>query len=299
MDYGLCLPIRRDCSIEFNIELAIKAEDLGFDSVWVSDHVVMPDKAAGSFSTVFYDPFILLTAIASRTNTIKLGTSVIILPYRNPVVVAKMAATLDVLSEGRLIMGVAPGWLKEEFQCLNAEFKNRGELTDEYIKAVRELWANDSPEFKGKYINFSDISFFPKPYQKRVPEIWVGGSSNRAKRRALELASGWQPTWISPEEYSESINELKQKGIEMGVDMDRFSFSVRNRIRIESPGIEPDTGNDPSYMFRGTIEDICRQVEKFGDYGAKSVVFDPEAESDQETISLIETISEKIINKAG
>ena len=94
MKFGLCLPIRRDCSIEFNIELAKRAEQLGFDSVWVSDHVVIPDKSAGSFSTVFYDPFILLAAIASSTESIKLGTSVIILPYRNPVVVAKMTATL-------------------------------------------------------------------------------------------------------------------------------------------------------------------------------------------------------------
>ena len=125
MKYGICLPIRRDCSIEFNINMAKRAEELGFDSVWVSDHVVIPNKAIGSFSKVFYDPFILLAAIASVTKSIRIGTSVIILPYRNPVVVAKMAATLDVLSEGRLIMGIAPGWLKEEFETLNADFKNR------------------------------------------------------------------------------------------------------------------------------------------------------------------------------
>ncbi len=298
MKYGLCLPIRRDCSIEFNIELAVRAESLGFDSVWVSDHVVMPNKAAGSFSTIFYDPFILLAAIASVTDTIKLGTSVIILPYRNPVVVAKMAATLDVLSGGRLIMGVAPGWLKEEFDSLNAEFENRGELTDEYIKAIRELWVNDNPEFSGKYINYSDISFYPKPFENRVPEIWVGGSSKRAMRRALELAAGWQPTWISPEDYSESISELKQNGLEKGINLDSFSFSVRNRVRIEAHDSSVDTHNDPSYMFKGTIENIRSEVNKFAENGAKYVVFDPEAESDSETFSLIETISEEIINKA-
>ena len=251
MKFGLCLPIRRDCSIEFNIELAIKAEALGFDSVWVSDHVVIPDKAAGSFSKVFYDPFILLAAIASSTESIKLGTSVIILPYRNPVVVAKMTATLDMLSHGRLIVGVAPGWLKEEFDCLNADFKNRGEITNEYINVIRELWGNDSPEYKGKYVKFSGISFYPKPYENRMPEILVGGSSKPARRRAVELASGWQPTWLSPEEYTEAVTELKKTAEEKNVNLDDFRFSVRNRIRLEEHGSNYDSGSDPSYMFRG------------------------------------------------
>jgi len=296
MKYGLCLPIRRDCSIEFNINLAKNAEELGFDSVWVSDHVVIPNKSIGSFSKVFYDPFILLAAIASVTKNIKLGTSVIILPYRNPVVVAKMIATLDALSRGRLVMGIAPGWLKEEFETLNADFSNRGKITDEYIKSIIELWTKDKPEFKGKYVNFSDISFYPKPYNKRTPEIWVGGSSKRARRRALELASGWQPTWISPDDYSKNISEIKGSADESGIDLNSFSFSVRNRIRIETPGSRVDTTNDPSYLFRGTIDEIKSEVDKFEECGAECVVFDPETETDSEILKLIEIISEKIIN---
>ena len=296
MNFGLCLPIRRDCSIEFNINLAKKAEELGFDSVWVSDHVVVPNKTIGSFSKVFYDPFVLLAAIASDTESIKLGTSVIILPYRNPVVVAKMVATIDMLSEGRFILGIAPGWLKEEFESLNADFDNRGEITDEYIKSIVELWANDNPEFNGKYVNFSDISFYPKPYNKRIPEIWVGGSSKRARKRALELATGWQPTWISPEDYSKNKEEFQKSAGEIGVDLSNFSFSVRNRIRIETPGNTADTTNDPSYMFRGTMDQIKIEVEKFAECGAEYVVFDPEAESDSDTYKLLEIISENLIN---
>ncbi len=299
MKYGICLPIRRDCSIEFNIELAVKAEALGFDSVWVSDHVVIPDKTAGSFSTVFYDPFILLSAIAASTGSVKLGTSVIILPYRNPVVVAKMAATLDVLSGGRFVMGVAPGWLKEEFESLNADFNSRGEITDEYIEVIRELWGNDSPRFSGKYVNFSDISFYPKPFNNRMPEILVGGNSKPAKRRAVELASGWQPTWVNPEEYSEAVAEMKKTAEEINLDLSNFMFSVRNRIRLEEPGINYDSGSDPSYMFRGTIEDIKNEVDKFSESGAQYIVFDPEAESDEDTLKLIETVSEEIINSSG
>jgi len=296
MRFGICLPIRRDCSIEFNLELARKAEILGFDSVWVSDHVVIPNKSAGSFSTIFYDPFILLSAIASTTEILNLGTSVIILPYRNPVVVAKMAATLDVLSRGRLIMGVAPGWLKEEFVCLNADFNNRGDTTNEYIKVIRELWGNDNPEYRGNNINFSDISFYPKPYENRTPDIWAGGNSARAKKRALELGSGWQPTWIGPEEYSRCVTELKETADKRGIDLSSFTFSVRNRIRIETPGINAEKKNDPSYMFQGSLDEIKAEVNKFEENGAEYVVFDPEAESDSETFGLIEAISDIIIN---
>lgn len=295
MRYGLCLPIRRDCSLEFNIELAVKAEELGYDSVWVSDHVIMPNKMAGSFSTIFYDPFILLSAIAQVTKTIKLGTSVIIMPYRNPVVTAKMAATLDVLSGGRLVMGVAPGWLKEEFETLDSDFENRGEVTNEYIDVLRELWSNNSPDFKGKYINFSDISFYPKPHKNRLPEIWVGGSSNPAKRRAVERADGWQPTWITPDDYKKSLIEIRESAEEKGIDISKMTFSVRNRVRLEEPGQQYETGSDPSYMFRGTVEDVKAEVLKFEDSGVNHIVFDPEAESDSETIDLIEKLSRSLI----
>ena len=122
MKFGICLPIRLSITAHDNIEIAKCAELLGFDSIWASDHVVMPEKHLGSFSEVFYDPFMLLSYIAAETSTIKLGTSVIILPYRNPVVVAKMIATLDQLSEGRVMFGIGPGWMREEYSALSVPF---------------------------------------------------------------------------------------------------------------------------------------------------------------------------------
>jgi len=119
-----------------NINIAKRAEELGFDSVWVSDHVVMPEKHTGMFSEVFYDPLMLLSCIAAETSKIKIGTSVIILPYRNPVVVAKMIATLDVFSEGRVIFGVGPGWMREEYDALSVPYERRGARTNEYIRAI-------------------------------------------------------------------------------------------------------------------------------------------------------------------
>ena len=163
----------------------------------------MPDRMKGNFSSVFYDPFVLLTAISERTSKIGLGTSVIVLPYRNPVVVAKMLSTLDVLSEGRVIFGVATGWLKEEFDALNVDFKNRGKITDEYIQAITELWQSETPVYNGDFVSFSEIDFYPKPHNNRIPEIWVGGGSKFAVSRALKYGSGWQPTWVSPADFLE------------------------------------------------------------------------------------------------
>ena len=294
MKFGLCLPIRRDCSLEFNIDLAVMAEQLGFDSVWVSDHVIMPGRIKGTFSSIFYDPFVLMTAISAKTSRIKLGTSVIVLPYRHPVVVAKMISTLDVLSEGRVIFGVAPGWLKEEFDVLNADFKNRGKVTDEYMQAISELWRNENPVYKGEFANFSDIDFFPKPHNGRIPEIWVGGGSKYAVNRALKYGNGWQPTWVSPDDFLELKKYLDSKAKEMGVGLDNFVLSVRNRIRFEEAASDEESN---IYMFSGTVEEILSQVYDFRKAGVEYIIFDPETSSDTETVDMIGVLSEGIIKK--
>ena len=294
MKFGLCLPIRRDCTLEFNINLAIRAEKLGFDSVWASDHVIMPNSMKKNFSSIFYDPFVLLTAIASKTREIKIGTSVIVLPYRNPIVVAKMISTLDVLSQGRVIFGVASGWLKEEFDVLNVDLKKRGKITNEYLQAILELWQSDSPNFSGDFVNFSDIDFFPKPYNDRLPEVWIGGSSKYAVDRALRLASGWQPTWVSPNDFSELKESLVSNAGDMEVDLRDFTLCVRNRIKITN---DKDVEGNPVYMFSGNIDDILMEVEAFRTVGVDYIVFDPETDSDSETFDMIGELSESIIKK--
>lgn len=300
MKFGLCLPIRRDTSVEFNIELAKEAEALGFDSIWVSDHVVVPDGQVGRFSSVFYDPFVLLTAIASETESLKLGTSLIIVPYRNPIVVAKMISTLDVLSEGRVVFGVGPGWLIEEFEALGVNYKDRGKITNEYLKAIIELWEKDDPLFEGEYVNFSEIKFFPKPFKNRIPEIWVGGNSSKAISRAVELGSGWQPTWINPVNMTKAIENLKKVAEESNKDISRFTYSVRNRIKISKERNENSSkivDNEPSFLFKGTMDQILKDIEAFGQGGVDYVVFDPEAESDSEAFEMIHQISEFIVSK--
>jgi probable F420-dependent oxidoreductase len=296
MKFGICLPIRTDHSIEFNIELAKKAEKLGFDSVWASDHIVIPKKIKGTFSSVFYDPFVLLSAISSVTETIIIGTSVIVVPYRNPVVVAKMLSTLDNLSKGRVVFGVASGWLQEEFDVLDADFKNRGKVTDEYLGAILNLWSEEDPSFNGECVNFSEIDFYPKPYNSRIPDIWVGGSSTYAIRRSLKYGSGWQPTWVSPEKMKTSLESFINTADELERSLDGFTFSVRNRIKIGNQKELDETGNAPSYMFPNNLDEIKKDIEAYISLGVDHILFDPATVEEEETFELINTISSKVLD---
>lgn len=298
MKFGICLPIRIDTDAETNVKIARTAEELGFDSVWASDHVIMPENRVGMFSEYFYDPFILLSYIAAETTSIGIGTSVIILPYRNPVVVAKMIATLDVISGGRFIFGVGPGWMKEEFDTLGVSHKARGRMTDEYLKAIKALWESESPAFWGEFVNFSEIKFYPKPLQKPHPPIWVAGASVRAIRRAVRFGDGWHPTWVTPEDVERGIAELRAVAAEEGRDLGGFVYTVRNRIRIIRDGRDKAAGggrNEPSFSLRGSISEIADYVSKYQKLGVSYIVFDPDVRNTDEIFYVMEKLADEVI----
>ncbi len=299
MKFGICLPIRLSLEAKDNVEIARTAENLGFDSIWVSDHVVMPKRHLGSFSEVFYDPFMLLSYIASETSTISLGTSVIILPYRNPVVVAKMIATLDMLSEGRVIFGVGPGWMKEEYEALSVPFDKRGSRTNEYISAIKELWTSDDPKFEGEFCSFSNIQFYPKPYTKPHPPIFIAGSSDFAIKRAVEYGDGWQPTWVSPNDVKDGISKLEQFAYQKGKHLSNFTYSVRNRLDIIGGDFNIDNestdGDDPPYLLRGSVDEIISIIRLYDEIGVSHIVLDPVSENLDGIFKTIEVVSKEII----
>ncbi len=175
--------------------VARAAEDAGFESVWTGEHIVLPDPHASPSpsppETPFLDSGIALTFIAAHTKRIRLGTGIIILPQRNPLVLAKEMASLDVLSQGRLILGVASGYLHQEFAALGIPFNGRGPRTDEYIDAMRAIWTMRKPSFEGRYVRFSGVDAQPRPLQKPTPPFVIGGQSAPAYRRALERGNGW------------------------------------------------------------------------------------------------------------
>src|SRR5919199_3201946 len=188
MRFGLSLPhFQRVASPEAIQRVAQRAEQLGYDGIWVSDHIVIPVSAAERFGSMFYEPLTALGFVAACTSRVRLGTTVIILPYRNPLVTAKVLSTLDVLSGGRITAGMAVGWTEDEFKALGVPFQERGALSDEYIAAFKALWTQDKPAFQGRHVRFDNIAFEPKPVQKPHIPIWVGGNSKRAIRRAVAL----------------------------------------------------------------------------------------------------------------
>ncbi len=300
MKFGICLPIRLDADVHANVGIARAAEDLGFDSVWASDHIVIPSRRSGMFTEYFHDPFMLLTFIASGTSKILIGTSIIILPYRNPVVVAKMAATLDILSGGRLIFGAGPGWMREEFEALGVPYGARGRMTDEYIRIIRTLWEMNDPEFKGEFFSFSGIKFEPKPVQKPGPPVWIGGSSGRALERAALLGDGWQPTWASPMDVGEGIKKIKSIAEKEGRDPGKLTYSVRNRVKVIKHGAgagDSSVGksNEPAFSMRGTADGIADYIDGYKRLGVSHIAFDPDAGDMGEVYEIMEILSKEIL----
>jgi len=301
MRFGICLPIRLDASAHANVEIAKTAEELGFDSVWASDHVVIPAKRSGMFTEYFYDPFILLAFIASETSRILIGTSVIILPYRNPLVTAKMAATLDVLSNGRLVFGVGPGWMREEFEALGVPYDSRGRMTDEYIRIIKALWENENPCFSGEFSSFSDVRFKPEPVQKPSPPVWIAGSSEKAQRRAALYGDGWQPTAVRPDDVALGMARIKSIALEAGRDPGGITYSVRSRVKITSGDADTNVkpGDAAVFTMRGTPGEIADYLYEYERLGVSHIVFDPDAGDPQEIFSTMEILSEKVMPLFG
>jgi probable F420-dependent oxidoreductase len=192
------------------IATAVKAEALGFDAVFVNDHIVVDNAPRSAPWTNTFDPFVALSFIAGNTTRIDLGISVLIVPYRNPIATAKMLATLDRMSNGRLIVGIGVGWNEAEFQALGVPFHERGARTTEYLRIWQACWAPGEVSFQGRFFAFSDMHVSPKPSRQPHPPIWVGGLSDAALRRAALFGEVWQPTPMPVAELVERQTFLRQ-----------------------------------------------------------------------------------------
>lgn len=206
MEYGVALPhfgpqARDARAVERIRNVARAADHLGYDIVWASEHMIFPRtvKTPYPYGTSFpydvddpvLDPVSTLTWVAGMTKHVRLGTAVLVLPYHHPIALAKSLASLDVLSSGRLLLGVAGGWLREEFELLGIPFRERGARTDEAIDLLRHLWTAETVAFDGRFHQLRDAAFFPKPIQKPHPPVWIGGDSEAVLRRVAERGDGW------------------------------------------------------------------------------------------------------------
>ena len=219
-----------------------------------------------------------LAFLAGQTSFIRLVTSVMVVPHRSPVVTAKMLSTLDVLSRGRVTVGVGTGWLEEEFQALETQpFAERGAVTDEYIQVFKELWTSDSPRFDGKYCRFSNIDFLPKPIQKPHPPIWVGGEGRRAIRRAAQLGDGWQPLGNNNRFPTATVEDLTVGIKRLDVELERAGRPVGSlEVTSRMLGYDLQKGSGTSsrgrMAFIGTADHIASDIRQFQDLGVTNLV---------------------------
>ena len=291
MKYGFTLPARGPLATpEILGRIARKGEDLGYDALFSGDHILIPRDISSPYpyteggeypggpSGEAMEQLTLLAFLAGRTSKIRLVTSVIIVPYRNPLLAAKALATLDYLSGGRLVVGVGAGWMREEFEALDAPpFEERGAVTDEYIRAFKELWTSDDPHFEGKYVSFDNISFLPKPVQKPHPPIWVGGESRPALRRTAELADGWYPLGSNPTFPMGTPEQLKG-GLERlamyAKRFDRDPSEIETIYRTHQFELTEDAQGDDRLPFVGNAEQMASDIRSYEAMGVGSLVLD-------------------------
>ena len=271
MNYGVVLPIWQLTAREAE-SLTVRAEALGVDGVFIPDHILAKPATTQHYGGHWPDPFALLAYLAGRTQRIRLGASVIVLPYRNALVAAKSAATVDQVSGGRFIFGVGVGWDEAEFVDLRLPFRERGRLSDDYIRAIKAAWASDVPEYDGPYVSFSGATFAPRPVQQPHPPIWVGGApgaiSAPAVRRCAELGDAWHPLGLSLDDIEKGYATLRDLGARRGRRV-TLGLAPRNALDL-TDGVK----NGARSAFQGTVADVASDIRRVRGLGAEWMTFD-------------------------
>ncbi|MGH7390272.1 MAG: TIGR03619 family F420-dependent LLM class oxidoreductase [Candidatus Rokuibacteriota bacterium] len=271
MNYGVVLPIWQLAVSEAE-ELTARAEELGVDGVFVPDHILAKPATAHHYGGHWPDPFSLLAYLAGRTRRIHVGASVIVLPYRSALVTAKAAATVDQVSGGRFIFGVGVGWDEAEFADLRLPFRERGRLSNDYIRAIKAAWSADIPAYEGPYVSFAGATFSPRPAQRPHPPIWVGGSpgavSSPAVRRCAELGDAWHPLALGLDDIEKGYATLRDLAAQAG-RRDAVGLAPRNLL---------DLTDAPKGLgraaFQGSVAEVASDVRRARSLGAAWMTFD-------------------------
>ena len=270
------------------VDLAVRCEELGFDSVWASEHVFNVSYVYDRIGDKpYYEPLTVLTYVAARTTTIGLGTSVLVLPYHNPIRLAKVSATLDVLSGGRLMLGVGVGVIEEELEAMGSPYAERGAISDETIAIMKELWTKEDPSFQGKYHSFLGMKFTPKPVQKPHIPIIIGGTSKAAIRRAARSGTTWHPTALSPEALAEGMDYLKEQAVVAGRDPSEISVSVSAAMG--------NTHNHDRYSLGEDPEEILERSRKYQEMGLERLLISPNTRDQSQLRPIMEMLAEVVI----
>jgi probable F420-dependent oxidoreductase len=273
MRYGLCLPNYTDLASAEAIEAAADAADrLGFESVWTTDHVLVDSSADGADYRTNFDVLETLAWVGAKHPGLGLGTSVIVVPQRNGVVVGKQLATLDALTAGRVIAGVGVGWSEAEFANLGMaeRFSVRGAYLDETIRLWRHLWSGSREPFAGRFHQLSDFVFGPLPAQRSSLPIWIGGRNEAALQRAGRLADGYHATSSSPEAFAQRIPTIRAAAEAAGRPVPTLSSRVR--LARDEP-VESSTARP--YTQRGDATQVRAEIAKWEDAGVEFLAIWP------------------------
>ena len=309
MRFGFPIPTRGALgTLEVAKRLGQAADQYQFDSVWVTDHIVIP-RATGSkypyaadgrldleAAAHYLEPLTVMGFLAGVTERPASGSSILVLPYRNPILTAKMVATLDVMSKGRVILGVGVGWMREEFEALGVTtYEQRGAVTDEYIQILRGLWTQEWPSFRGRFYAFDEVRFFPKPVQKPHPPIWIGGHTQAAIRRAARLGDGWHPiglrppAGLHPEEFERAAGQLRAQAKEAGRDPWSVTLSFRAPIRFADG--EAGASRVP---FTGSSPQIIEDIRTYQRLGVRHLIFDFPGTSAEAIVEQLHRFAEEV-----
>ena len=279
------------------LTFARRMEALGYDSLWASDHVVIPHRITSRYpysptgqfplgpEVPFLEPLTTLALVAGATERVRLGTSILVLPHRNPVLAAKMAATLDHLSEGRLVLGVGVDWMREEIELLGGDYDRRGAWSDEALAVMRACWRDGRTAHHGEFFSFDDIGVFPKPTRGDIP-ILIGGHTERALRRVVALGDGWHAAFITPQALQADLVRLRAECARQQRPFDQLTISVRAGLSLR----EAPLGSDRKPL-QGSRDQILADLVAFRDLGVESMLLETRYRDLDDMIAIYETFA--------
>ena len=318
MDIGMTLPMRGPLANPRDIRTQVEvAEALGFDHIGVNDHIIVPKaidsrypySATGAFpgsaSGACLDLFALLSFVAAISIKPRLVTAIAVVPHRGAVHTAKIVSTIDVLSGGRMVLGVGAGWMKEEFDALNIPpFEARGRVTDEYLQACKTLWTEDDPRFDAAYVQFENISFLPKPVQKPHPPIWVGGESKAAMRRAVRYGDVWFPIannprhpMDTPARFKDSIAGLHCLAEEEGREPASIGLALYANWFDETKTATTDTGE--RHLLTGSSAAIADDIDTLAESGVTDLLLQFQRDTQEKTLASMESFVDQVRRRPG
>jgi probable F420-dependent oxidoreductase len=301
LTFGCHLPVFGPIATRGNVlAFARKVEALGYESLWASDHVVLPHTIkskypyhpSGQFplppTAAFLEPLTTLALVAGVTERAQLGTTVLVLPHRHPVLAAKMLATLDHLAEGRVILGVGVGWMREEIEILGGNYDRRGAWSDEAIRIMRACWSEDRARYQGEFFSFDEIGVVPPPPRKAIP-IWVGGHTPRALRRVAELGDGWHAAFTPPDAFERDIARLREECARRHREFADLAITLRVGLSFrDTPG-----GADRKPL-QGTPDQIVADIRRYRELGVGSFLLEARYRDLDDMVAIFERFAREI-----